>query len=146
MMPEMPIDPNYGRFIDGITIAEDGTAEVEITEEEPEVEEQEDGSAVVRLPEIKGPEEDTDFYENLAETEELGKLEDIAFKYLDYVEKDKEARKDRDKQYEEGLRRTGLGNDAPGGANFNGGSSWHAMQGLPTCQRLSWLEPDPSKG
>jgi len=121
-MPEMPIDPNYGRFIDGITIAEDGTAEVEITEEEPEVEEQEDGSAVVRLPETKGPEEDTDFYENLAETEELGKLEDIAFKYLDYVEKDKEARKDRDKQYEEGLRRTGLGNDAPGGANFNGAS------------------------
>ena len=122
-MPEMPIDPNYGRFIDGITIdPESGTAEVEITEEEPEVEEQEDGSAVVRLPDTKGPEEDTDFYENLADSEDLGKLEDIAFKYLDYAEKDKEARKERDKQYEEGLRRTGLGDDAPGGASFNGAS------------------------
>ena len=122
-MPEMPIDPEYGRFVDGITVdPDDGTAEVEITEEEPEVEEQEDGSAVVRLPDTKGPEDDEDFYQNLADTEDLGKLEDIAFKYLDYVEKDKEARKDRDKQYEEGLRRTGLGNDAPGGASFNGAS------------------------
>jgi hypothetical protein len=39
---------------------------------------------------------------------------------LDFVDKDRDAREERDKQYEEGLKRTGLGNDAPGGANFQG--------------------------
>ena len=34
----------------------------------------------------------------------------------------REARKDRDKKYEEGLKRTGMGNDAPGGAQFQGAS------------------------
>jgi hypothetical protein len=38
------------------------------------------------------------------------------------IEKDKQAREQRDKQYEEGIRRTGLGHDAPGGASFNGAS------------------------
>ena len=36
------------------------------------------------------------------------------------INRDKEARQKRDKQYEEGLRRTGLGDDAPGGAQFSG--------------------------
>ena len=45
-----------------------------------------------------------------------------AIKYIDLIEKDKEAREGRDKQYEEGLKRTGLGNDAPGGATFMGAS------------------------
>ncbi len=39
---------------------------------------------------------------------------------LEKIERDKEAREKRDKQYEEGLRRTGLGDDAPGGAQFTG--------------------------
>jgi hypothetical protein len=39
---------------------------------------------------------------------------------LEKIDKDKEARSKRDKQYEEGLRRTGLGDDAPGGAQFTG--------------------------
>ena len=46
----------------------------------------------------------------------------LANEYLDYIDVDKEARKQRDKQYEEGLRRTGLGKDAPGGATFDGAS------------------------
>ena len=46
----------------------------------------------------------------------------LAYEYLDYIDVDKEARKQRDKQYEEGLRRTGLGKDAPGGAVFDGAS------------------------
>jgi hypothetical protein len=46
----------------------------------------------------------------------------LASKFLDLISKDKEARKKRDEQYEEGIRRTGLGDDAPGGAQFNGAS------------------------
>jgi chaperonin GroES len=47
-------------------------------------------------------------------------LSEVAQTFLDLIGKDKEARKKRDEQYEEGLRRTGLGDDAPGGAQFQG--------------------------
>lgn len=87
-----------------------------------EVEEQPDGSAIVRMDEFKGPTEDRDFYSNLADELDSWKLDKLAMHYLDLIEKDKEARKERDKQYEEGLKRTGLGHDAPGGAQFQGAS------------------------
>ena len=121
-MPEMPIDPEFGRFIAGITETEDGGALVDMEDDEMEVEELEDGSAIVRESEFKGPEEDEEFYANLAESMNDLDLQVLASKYLDLFEKDKEDRKERDKQYEDGLRRTGLGNDAPGGANFQGAS------------------------
>ena len=88
-----------------------------------EVEEQEDGSAIVRMDEFKGPTENEDFYSNLAERQILGiDLDNLALRYIKLLKNDKEAREERDKKYEEGLRRTGMGNDAPGGANFNGAS------------------------
>ena len=83
-----------------------------------EVEEQPDGSAIVRMDEFKGPGDDQDFYANLADELSTFRLDKLATQYLDLIEKDKEARKERDKQYEEGLKRTGLGHDAPGGAQF----------------------------
>lgn len=95
---------------------------VDLSEEYTDVEEQPDGSAIVRLDEGRGPLEDQDFYGNLADVIPEYKLGAIALKYLDLIEKDKEARKERDKQYEEGLKRTGMGNDAPGGAQFQGAS------------------------
>ena len=123
MATQFPNDPNADRFIDGLKMTEDGGAVADLPEEEgQDVEELEDGSAIVTLGEFKGPEENPDFYENLAETINLFDLEKIGMRYLDLIEKDKEAREKRDKQYEEGLKRTGLGDDAPGGANFFGAS------------------------
>ena len=123
MATEMPIDPEFGRFIEGLQMTPDGGAEVQLPDETPDIEEMADGSAVVTMTdEFKGPTESEDFYENLAESMDIGDLNAIGLRFLDLVEKDKEARKERDKQYEDGLRRTGLGNDAPGGANFNGAS------------------------
>jgi len=88
-----------------------------------EVEEQDDGSAIVRMDEFKGPTENEDFYSNMAERQILGiDLDNLALRYIKLLKNDKEAREERDKKYEEGLRRTGMGNDAPGGANFNGAS------------------------
>jgi hypothetical protein len=122
MATQFPNDPNADRFIDGLKMTEDGGAVADLPEENQDVEELEDGSAIVTLGEFKGPEENPDFYENLAETINLFDLEKIGMRYLDLIEKDKEAREKRDKQYEEGLKRTGLGDDAPGGANFFGAS------------------------
>ena len=121
-MPEMPIDPEFGRFIDGIKTLPSGGVEVQIEEEFAAVEEMPDGSAVVNLEGFKGPQENEDFYQNLADKFDPIDLQQMAMRYIGLIEKDKEARKERDKQYEEGLKRTGLGNDAPGGAQFQGAS------------------------
>jgi hypothetical protein len=91
-------------------------------ETENEVIELDDGSVIVNLQNKKSPQEDPEFYENLAEVFEEDELSSIAMEYLDYIDVDEESRKERDKQYEEGLRRTGLGKDAPGGATFDGAS------------------------
>lgn len=122
-MPEMPIDPEFGRFIEGIRNLPDGGVQVEMVEEETQVEEMPDGSAVVKMGEdFTGPLESDDFYDNLADSYDPVELGGIALRYIDLITKDKEAREKRDKQYEEGIRRTGMGDDAPGGAQFMGAS------------------------
>jgi hypothetical protein len=124
MATEFPINPDEDRFIDGIRMTEEGGAEVDMLPgEAPEVEELPDGSAVVNLQDFKGPAEDEDFYANMAEEAiSIRELESLAMRYIDLIDNDRQARKKRDKQYEEGLRRTGMGDDAPGGAQFLGAS------------------------
>jgi hypothetical protein len=102
-----------------ITENEDGSAKVDLPE--IETEEQPDGSAIVTMEE-DGPEINPDFYANMAEDYDDFKMMTLASRYVDLLKKDKDAREQRDKQYEEGIRRTGMGNDAPGGATFMGAS------------------------
>ena len=97
---------------------EDGSAFVDMPD--IDVEEQEDGSAIIELDD--GPEFNPEFYDNLEDTTSSGVLGDLVFQYMDLLESDKQARELRDKQYEEGIKRTGMGNDAPGGATFMGAS------------------------
>lgn len=89
---------------------------------EEELIEEEDGSVIVNYVKKDGPNTNPEFYANLAEELDEAVLQNLATDYLDYIAVDKEAREQRDKQYEEGLRRTGLGKDAPGGATFDGAS------------------------
>jgi len=96
--------------------------DLEPGEAEEEVIELDDGSVVVNYRPKDGPQQNPEFYSNLAETFDEGLLDALAVEYMEYIEVDREARKERDKQYEEGLRRTGLGKDAPGGATFEGAS------------------------
>ena len=115
-MPEMPIDPEFNRFLDGIKEVPEEGIDIDMDMEDAEVEELPDGSAVVQMEGFKGPSEDEDFYANLAETLNLYDIEKIASRYVDLIENDKESREKRDKQQEEGLKRTGMGDDAPGGS------------------------------
>ena len=87
-----------------------------------EVIELDDGSVIVNYTPTEGPMQNPEFYANLAETMDEDVLQSLATEYLELIEVDREARSERDKQYEEGLRRTGLGKDAPGGATFDGAS------------------------
>jgi hypothetical protein len=94
---------------------------IDLPDEKNDVEDTEDGGAMVTLDESPTPAE-SEFYANLAETMPPIQLSGLGSSVCDLIEKDKEARKRRDEQYEEGLRRTGLGDDAPGGASFTGAS------------------------
>ena len=88
------------------------------------VEDTEDGGAIVTLDDDSDlrPDGTGDFYANLAETMLEPEMATLSSRMLDLISKDKDARKKRDEQYEEGIRRTGLGDDAPGGADFQGAS------------------------
>jgi hypothetical protein len=130
MATQFPIDPEFNRFI-GSNPSQDNEAGDEEEQQlvdmpemdDAELEELPDGSVVVTL-DTKGPMEDEDFYQNLSDSDLIQDIDlgAMALRYIELVEKDKDARKQRDKQYEEGIKRTGMGNDAPGGANFNGAS------------------------
>jgi len=124
MATQVPNDPDYNRFIRGLTTTPDGGAQVEIEPlEDPEVVENEDGSATIKIGEDKPEDGSEDFYDNLAEdTLDLQDMASLAHEYIDLIKKDKESRKRRDKQYEDGIKRTGMGDDAPGGAQFMGAS------------------------
>ena len=95
---------------------------VDLPDVNDDVEDTPDGGAIVRLDdEDAGPRPaESEFYANLAEEMPEGELAHLSSTFLDLISRDKEARKKRDEQYEEGLRRTGLGDDAPGGAQFQG--------------------------
>jgi len=75
----------------------------ELTQDDYPIEEQDDGSAVVDLPEIEmeeqddgsaivtiedGPEFNPEFYDNLADSIDSGTLSTLAFRYLDLIETD----------------------------------------------------------
>ena len=94
---------------------------VELEDVDNDVEEHEDGSATIRMQKNN---EDTRaqlaHFANIVDEVDRTELQDIVTDLLEKIERDKEARAKRDKLYEEGLRRTGLGDDAPGGAQFSG--------------------------
>lgn len=103
---------------------EDSSEELELPvddllQESPEFIEESDGGALFLL---EDEPEEQQFDDNLADQISQNRLKIIASDLLDAIDRDKQARKKRDQQYEEGIRRTGLGDDAPGGAQFNGAS------------------------
>lgn len=90
-------------------------------ESDMDVTENSDGSATIkRKPK---PEGETDFYRNLAPDVDPQELSEISISLLELIDKDKEARKRRDDQYEEGMKRMGLDKETIGGANFTGASN-----------------------
>jgi hypothetical protein len=83
-----------------------------------------DGGEIVKLEGEASADANIKFYDNLLGTEILPDLtaQAITTDLVELIDTDKESRKDYDEAYAEGIRRTGLGNDAPGGAQFQGAS------------------------
>jgi len=88
--------------------------------EEAEVEDTEDGGAIVRLQGEERKAKMLEHFANIIDDIPPSALTKVISDLVTKLERDKEARAKRDKLYEEGLRRTGLGDDAPGGAQFTG--------------------------
>ncbi len=93
---------------------------VELPEEGIEVEDTEDGGAIIRLENEEDERKNLAHFANIVDEVDPAQLKAAVQDLLEKIDRDKEAREKRDKLYEEGLRRTGLGDDAPGGAQFNG--------------------------
>lgn len=84
--------------------------------------ENEDGTATVTIDDEAAEGEATDFWENLALKMDRAQKDNLSSELLKLIELDKKAREKRDEQYKEGIQRTGLGKDSPGGADFEGAS------------------------
>ena len=93
---------------------------LELPDENIEVEDTEDGGAIIRLENEEQNKRNLAHFANIVEEVDQASLKEAVVDLLEKIERDKEAREKRDKLYEEGLRRTGLGDDAPGGAQFTG--------------------------
>jgi hypothetical protein len=91
-----------------------------VDDENLEVEDTEDGGAIIRLENKEDEQRHLEHFANIVEEVDQAALKEAVSDLLEKIERDKEAREKRDKLYEEGLRRTGLGDDAPGGAQFSG--------------------------
>jgi len=89
---------------------------------ETEVEDTPDGGAVVTVGGEVEEAVNEEHFRNLAETLSASVVERLGQDLHQLIEDDEESRKERDKIYAEGLKRTGLGQEAPGGADFDGAS------------------------
>lgn len=106
-------------------MAENRTAEdedfIEVDEDQSSVEDTDDGGAIVQIDDgVANAEQSEEHFANIVDEVDQSSLSTIVSGLLDKIELDKKAREKRDKLYEEGLRRTGMGDDAPGGAQFTG--------------------------
>jgi hypothetical protein len=93
---------------------------VELEEDDTGVRDTEDGGAMVALENEENHQLQTEHFANIVDDIDQKTLKKIVDDLITKIERDKDARKKRDEQYEEGIRRTGLGDDAPGGAQFTG--------------------------
>jgi hypothetical protein len=94
---------------------------IEIDEPRSEIEDTEDGGAMVTIDDgVARAQESEEHFANIVDEVDQSELSTIVSALIDKIEMDKKAREKRDKLYEEGLRRTGMGDDSPGGAQFTG--------------------------
>lgn len=118
--PQSMVNPPLGP-----RLAEDGEWISLPMSDDQQVVETDDGGAdiiLTRAGERASTADDDQFYDNLVDSLPEDYLESLITDLQQAVDIDKQTRKKRDEQYAEGLRRTGAGKDAPGGADFEGAS------------------------
>jgi hypothetical protein len=97
----------------------------EPNESSPGVTDTDDGGAIVQTGEDtddETPADEDDFYANLVPSLDSTQLSQFTMELLERIEYDKKSRADRDRQYEEGIKRTGLGGEDVSPPAFDGAS------------------------
>jgi hypothetical protein len=97
----------------------------EPNESSPGVTDTDDGGAIVKTEDEgddKPPADETEFYRNLVPELDSTQLQGFTTELLERIEYDKQSRADRDKQYEEGIKRTGLAGESVSAPAFDAGS------------------------
>lgn len=115
-----------------------------------QLEENDDGSVSVVAPEEdeEDPLDELEFHDNLATKLDSNVLARVGRDLLDSITLDRKAREKRDRDYAEGLKRTGL-DDSSGGATFKGASrAVHPvlMEGCIDFSARAMKELFPAKG
>ena len=87
-----------------------------------EVTDTDDGGAIVKVGDDMASRPNKEWYENIKDDFDDETLNKICTRLLEDVERDGKAREKREKDYEESIKRTGLGKETPGGADFEGAS------------------------
>ena len=91
------------------------------TDVQSDVIDTDDGGAIIRLEdEVKRP--NREWFDNIADDFDDATKSKICTRLLQDIERDRRAREKREKDYEEAIKRTGLGKETPGGADFEGAS------------------------
>ena len=89
---------------------------------EDDVIDTDDGGAIIKVGEEVAERPNREWYDNIADDFDDGVLSKICTRLMEDLERDRKAREKRDKDYEESIKRTGLGKETPGGADFEGAS------------------------
>jgi hypothetical protein len=95
------------------------------TNEDLPPEDTDDGGAIIKITpdkDLRPTADKNDFYKNLVEDLDAQAISQLGLDLTEYIERDRDSRKDRDDKYAEGIKRTGLGDEAPGGPAFVGAS------------------------
>jgi hypothetical protein len=101
---------------------EDQVGSVEtFTDVKSDVVDTDDGGAIVTVGEDAGR-PNREWFDNIADDFDDAVKTKISTRLLEDVERDRKAREKREKDYEEAIKRTGLGKETPGGADFEGAS------------------------
>jgi len=87
-----------------------------------EVTDTDDGGAIVKVSDDVANRPNREWYANIADDIDDEKLSTMCTRLLEDIERDGKAREKREKDYEESIKRTGLGKETPGGADFEGAS------------------------
>src|SRR5947208_2008975 len=97
----------------------------EPNESAPGVTDTDDGGAIIKsgtAEEDDPPADENGFYPNLVSELDSSQLSQFTTELLERIEYDKKSREGRDKQYEEGIKRTGLGGEDVSPPAFDGAS------------------------
>lgn len=94
----------------------------ELDDSVDDVEYTDDGGAIVRVGDDVPTRPNREWYENIVDDFDDAELDKLCTRLLQDLDRDKRARERRDKDYEEAIKRTGLGKETPGGADFEGAS------------------------